>query len=92
MLSKQWNEMILFACEMPLGANILIESGSGKEKLMLTSVSMTVGGVRGWNPLGVGVAEDLPWTLTLRSRVTEGQGWSEGEASPLGYNFLSLCA
>ena len=24
-------------------------------------------------PLGVGVTEDLPWTLSLRSRVTEGR-------------------
>ena len=47
MLSKHLNEVIVFACEMPLEANILIESGSGKENLMLTSVSMTVGGVRG---------------------------------------------
>ena len=43
MLSKQWNEMILFACEMPFEANILIESDSGKENLMLTSVSITIG-------------------------------------------------
>jgi len=33
-------------------------------------------------PLGEGVTEDLPWTLSLRSRVTEGQGWRQGDASP----------
>ena len=49
---------------------------------MLTFVSMTVGGVRGWNPLGEGVMEDLPWTLSLRSRVTTGQGCNQGDASP----------
>lgn len=29
-----------------------------------------------------GVAEDSPWTLSLCSRVTEGRGCSQGEASP----------
>ena len=29
-----------------------------------------------------GVAEYLPWTLSLRSRVTKGQGCSEGKAFP----------
>ena len=67
MLSKQWNEMILFACEMPLEANILIESGSGKENLMLTSVSMTVGGVRG---------------CPLRRGGGEQRSANQGDASP----------
>ena len=35
------NLSFFFACEMPLEANLLIESGSGKEKPMLTFVSMT---------------------------------------------------
>ena len=39
-------------------------------------------GVLGAEPLGEGVGKDLPWTLSLRSRVTEGQGFDEGEASP----------
>ena len=29
-----------------------------------------------------GVLEDLPWTLSLRSRVTTRQGCKQGEASP----------
>ena len=62
MLSKQWNEMILFACEMPLEANLLIESGSGKENLMLTFVSMTsvwqAGALRGGERPLEGVMED----------------------------------
>ena len=31
-IRKHWNEVILFACEMPLEANLLIESGSDKER------------------------------------------------------------
>ncbi|WP_407449521.1 hypothetical protein [Fibrobacter sp.] len=34
----------------------------------------SLSGVLGGVPLGEGVTEDLPWTLSLRSRVTEGQG------------------
>ena len=39
-------------------------------------------GVLGGVPLGEGVMEDLAWTLSLRSRVTTGQGCNQGEASP----------
>ena len=39
-------------------------------------------GVLGGVPLGEGVMEALPWTLSLRSRVTTGLGCNQGEASP----------
>ena len=48
-------------------------------------------GVLGAGPLGVGVMEGPPWTLSLlsfwsvaiESRVTEGRGCNQGDSSPL---------
>ena len=77
-------------------------TGSGKENLMLTSVSMTSvwrsGALRGAprrggsGRLALVRFRSFDFALWAPLRMTQGQGCSEGEASPLGYNFLSLCA
>ena len=48
----------------------------------LISKSKKAGALRGGERPLERVAEDSPWTLSLCSRVTEGRGCSQGEASP----------
>ena len=60
MLSRQWNEVILSACEMPLEANIIIKKQwilSPLRGSRMTGSRVTFGGFRGQSHLGVGVAD-----------------------------------
>ena len=58
MLSKHLNEVIVFACERPLEANIIIKKQwilSPLRGSRMTGYGMTFGGIRGQGHLGVGV-------------------------------------
>ena len=70
--------MILFACKMSLGANIITRSWSGSFGVLRLRMTFWTGwqsGVLGGVPLGEGEMEDLPlgllvWILRLRLRMT----------------------
>ena len=52
MLSKQWNEVILFACEMDLGANIIQETFLNFYKCGYKSDGSPLRSARGMTRLG----------------------------------------